>query len=168
MTSDLLKIDWTTLFVPSGSLLEIVLRGSVVYLGLFVILRFLLKRDIGSISIPDLIFVVIIADAMQNAMGGEYKSLTEGFMLAGTLFFWNFLLDWLGYKFLFFGRILRPAPKLLISNAQILYRNMRQTKITESELWSQLREAGIDDLKQVKQAFMEGNGHISVIRNDEH
>ncbi|MGH9897351.1 MAG: DUF421 domain-containing protein [Pyrinomonadaceae bacterium] len=168
MASNLLKIDWTTLLVPSGSLLEIVIRGSVVYLVLFLILRFLLKRDVGSVGIPDLIFVVIIADATQNAMAGEYKSLTEGLTLAGTIFFWNFLLDWLGYKFPFFEKILRPAPKLLISHGQILYRNMRQTMITEDELWSQLRQQGIDKLNEVKVAIMEGDGRISVIKNDGH
>jgi uncharacterized membrane protein YcaP (DUF421 family) len=71
----LLRIDWESVFVPSLSLLEIVLRGSLIYLFLFIVLR-VLRRGAGTIGISDLLVVVLIADAAQNAMGSEYKSVT--------------------------------------------------------------------------------------------
>ena len=72
-------IDWGELFGLSMPALELVIRGSVIYWFLFLMFRFVLRRDIGSIGITDVLFVVIIADAAQNAMAGEYKSITDGF-----------------------------------------------------------------------------------------
>src|SRR5215212_8635572 len=94
----LLTIDWRAVFVPTVSLLEIVLRGTVVYLLLFFVLR-LLRREAGALGISDLLVVVLIADAAQNAMSSEYKSVTEGAALVGTIIAWDYALDWLGYTF---------------------------------------------------------------------
>ena len=74
--SILLQIDWKSVFVPSLHLGEIFLRGTIVYLSLFFLLR-MLRREAGAISISDLLVVVLIADAAQNAMASEYKSITE-------------------------------------------------------------------------------------------
>src|SRR5688572_21366510 len=95
--SFLLAPDWETMLVPQRSLLEIVLRGTVLYLGLFALLRFILKRQSGKVSITDLLLVVLLADASQNAMSAEYRSITEGFVLVGTLVFWTYALDWLEF-----------------------------------------------------------------------
>ena len=71
------EIDWQSVFIPSLHIGEIVLRGTIVYLFLFILLR-LLRRGAGAIGISDLLVVVLIADAAQNAMASEYKSITEG------------------------------------------------------------------------------------------
>lgn len=84
--------EWT---VPP---MELVARGTLIYLGLVLCFRYLLRRDMGSMSTPDLLFVVLIADAAQNAMAGEYKSVGDGAVLLATLTFWNIALDWLAYS----------------------------------------------------------------------
>jgi uncharacterized membrane protein YcaP (DUF421 family) len=81
-------INWYDLFTPTHTL-EIILRGSVTYLSIFLLMRFGLKRESGSIGTADLLMVVMIADAAQNAMAGEYKSITDGLILVGTILFWN-------------------------------------------------------------------------------
>src|SRR5918998_4148430 len=91
------EIDWQELFVPQMPLAGVFLRGTLTYVMLFLILRFLLKRQSGVIGIADLLVIVLIADAAQNAMANEYKSITEGVMLVLTIVFWNFAIDWLGY-----------------------------------------------------------------------
>ena len=159
------QIDWKSIFIPSMSVAEIFLRGSVVYLLLFFILRFL-RREAGALGISDLLVVVLIADAAQNAMGSEYKSITEGAVLVATIAGWDYFLDWLGYRFPRVGRLLRPAPLLLIKNGRILKRNMRQEMITEEELMGQLREQGIEHVNKVKKCYLEGDGRISVIASD--
>lgn len=73
----LIQVDWESVFVPSLSLWEVILRGSLIYLFLFVVLR-VLRRGAGAIGISDLLVVVLIADAAQNALGSEYRSVTEG------------------------------------------------------------------------------------------
>ncbi|MDT5268253.1 MAG: hypothetical protein QOH49_439, partial [Acidobacteriota bacterium] len=94
----LLLIDWKAVFVPTVSLAEIVLRGTLVYLFLFFLMR-VMRREAGALGISDLLVVVIIADAAQNAMSSEYKSVTEGAVLVSTIIAWDYALDWLGYRF---------------------------------------------------------------------
>ena len=162
----LFGIDWQSIFVPDTSIAEMILRGSLVYLGVFFLLRFFLKRQTGNLGLADLLTVVLIADAAQNAMASEYRSITNGLVLVGTIVFWNFFLDWLGDRFPKVERVLRPAPVLLIQNGQLLRRNMRKEYITEDELQTELRKQGVGNSAEVKAAFMEGDGRISVLKLD--
>jgi len=161
----LTQVDWKSVFIPSLSIAEIILRGTFVYLVLFFILR-LLRREAGALGISDLLVVVLIADAAQNAMASEYKSITEGAILVGTIATWDYFLDWLGYRFPRVQRLLRPAPLPLIKDGRMLKRNMRQEMITEEELMGQLREQGVEDVKEVKKCYLEADGQISVITSD--
>jgi uncharacterized membrane protein YcaP (DUF421 family) len=161
-----MSIDWQAMFSPEHSLIEIVLRGTIMYIVLFTILRFFMKRQSGVIGIADLLVIVLIADAAQNAMAAEYKSITEGTLLVLTIVFWNYAIDWLGYHVPFLQRFTRPPPLQLIEDGRFLRRNMRQEMITVDELMSQLRQQGIEGPGMVKKAFIEGDGRISVIRQD--
>ncbi len=155
-------VDWRTLFVPSGSLIEIIIRGTVVYFVLLAALRVLIRRHVGSMSLMDLLVMVLIADAAQNAMAGAYRTITEGLVLCGTLLGWNYLLDWLAYLSPFCARILEPPPLLVINNGKMIKRNMRAEFLTTEELMSQLRLQGIEDIHQVKRAYIESDGGISI------
>ena len=160
-------MDFSKLFVPTVSLPELFIRGSVTYLSLFALLRFVLVREAGAVSITDLLVVVLIADAAQNAMAGGYRSITDGLILVATIIFWSYALDWLGYHVPKIGRILRPPPLLLVKNGKILHRNMRRELVTMEELMSELRQAGMEDLSQIEKVYLEGDGTFSVIRKDE-
>ena len=159
-----MSIDWQAMFTPEHSLVEIMTRGTIMYIVLFTILRFFLKRQSGVIGIADLLVIVLVADAAQNAMAAEYKSITEGVLLVLTIVFWNVVVDWLGYRFPAFQRFTRPPPLQLIRDGEFLRRNMRQEMITIDDMMSQLRQQGIDDPREVKRAFIEGDGRISIIR----
>src|SRR4030095_9250759 len=87
-------VDWGKLFVFTVSPFELILRGTVVYLLIFVLMR-VLRREPGTVGIADLLMVVLIADASQNAMSSEYRSITDGLVLILTIVFWNYFLDWL-------------------------------------------------------------------------
>ena len=159
----LLLIDWKSVFVPSGSIPEIILRGTFIYLFLFVLFR-VLRRGAGAIGISDLLVVVIIADAAQNAMSAEYKSVTEGAILVATIVSWDYLLDWLGFRFSALRKILHPPALLLIKDGKVNARNLRKEMISEDELLGELREQGVEDVEDVKYSYMESNGHISVVK----
>ncbi len=158
-------IDWHSMFVPTVSLLEIVLRGSAVYLSILVLLR-LFRREAGTLSTTDLIMVVLVADAAQNAMAADYHSITEGLVLVATIFAWNYALDWLGFRYPWAYRLLHPAPLLLVSNGRIHRRNLRAEMLTMEDLTEQLREQGVEDVGQVKRCFLEADGKLSVIRKE--
>src|ERR671917_1517416 len=119
------EIDWHELFVPQMPLAGVILRGTLTYIMLFTVLRFLLKRQSGVIGIADLLVIVLIADAAQNAMAHEYKSITEGAILVLTIVFWNYAIDWLGFRFPVLQRLTRAPPLLLIKDGEMLFRNMR-------------------------------------------
>jgi uncharacterized membrane protein YcaP (DUF421 family) len=142
---------------------EIVLRGTAMYWFLFGMFRFLIRRDVGAVGIADVLLLVIVADAAQNAMAGEYNSVPEGMLLVATLMGWNVLLDWASYRFPAIRRIAEPRPLLLIEHGAVLHRNLRREFITQDELMSALRQHGLSDVGQVDRAFMEGDGRISVI-----
>jgi len=150
------------MFRPSQSVLEIVIRGSIMYLSVFALMRVMLKRRQEGVSAPDVLLVVLIADAAQNGMAGEYRSITEGLALVGTILFWNVVLDWLSYWFPWFERLINPPPLLLIDRGRLLGKNMRQELVTRDEILSKLRELGIDDPSRVERAYLEPDGQLSV------
>ena len=162
----LLEVDWTGLWVPTHSVAEIIIRGTLMYLGLFLLMRFAMKRQTGSFSLADVLLIVIIADAAQNGFSKQYESVTEGLILISTIIFWNFAIDWLSHKSPAFSRLVSPPPLLLIRDGQMMRKNLRQELITTEEMMSNLRQQGISEIAQVKRAYLEADGHISVIEND--
>lgn len=159
----MLEIDWQALFIPSDSLAEIFVRGTIVYLLLFAVMRFLPKREVGGMGAADILVIVLIADAVQNAMSGSYESISEGLLLALTIFGWATLIDWIDYKFPTL-RLTESRPKLIILDGRLLHENMKRDMISEDEVLSQLRQHGLDSPADVAKAYLEGDGHFSVLR----
>jgi uncharacterized membrane protein YcaP (DUF421 family) len=159
-------MDWKSIFSLDVPLPEIILRGSVMYISLFILLRVILKRQAGSLGMTDLLLITLIADASQNAMAGEYMSLPAGIVLVSTIIFWSYAFDWLSFRFKWFNRLIEPPPLPLIQDGKLLLRNMRREMITEEELMSQMREQGLDDVERVKEAYMEPDGHISIVQRE--
>ncbi len=158
-------MDWSRLFVPSGNLLELVFRGTVIYLSVLAILR-LLRREAGELSRADLIVLLLVADAAQNGMAGEYHSITEGLVLVATIFGWNHLLNWLSFRFEAVHRLLEPPPLLVVRNGRVLRRNLHAELLTEDDLEEQLRQQGIASLAEVRRCYIESDGKLSVLRAD--
>jgi uncharacterized membrane protein YcaP (DUF421 family) len=161
-----LSIDWQEIFGLGLPVAEIVCRGTAMYWFLFCIFRFVIRRDVGAVGIADLLVLVIVADAAQNAMAGEYTSVSDGMILVSTLIGWNVVLDWAAFRFPWIRRVVEPKPLMLVKEGRMLMRNMRKEFITEDELWSKLREAGVNSLDQVAQVYMEADGQISVIKKE--
>jgi uncharacterized membrane protein YcaP (DUF421 family) len=159
-------VDWQTLFVPQNSILELIIRGSIIYLSLFALLRVIISRRVGAMSMTDLLLVVLIADAAQNGMAGEYKSITEGIVLCATVIGWSIFLDWLAFHVPFVRELVEPPKKLLVDDGKINRPNMKAELVTKDELMSQLRQHGIEELSEVKRAYVEPDGQFSVIKKD--
>jgi uncharacterized membrane protein YcaP (DUF421 family) len=157
--------DWDTMFSPTLSLFEVFLRGTIMYLFIFALLR-VVRRETGSISVADVLILVLIADAAQNGMSGEYASITEGLLLVGTIVFWSVLVDLVGYYFEPVGKLLHPRPIDLIKDGALMRANLRKNFITDEELMSAVRQAGTEDVTKVQRAWLEGNGEVSVALRD--
>lgn len=157
-------MELSEIFQVSVSPWELIIRGTAMYIFLFLIFRVVVRRRVGSVGMADILVLVIIADAAQNGMSGEYRSVTEGAILVATIIGWNVLADWATYKSEFMQKLLEPPPLLLIDNGRLLHRHLRMEFLSESELRSKLREHGVTDFREVKKAFMESDGQISVIK----
>jgi uncharacterized membrane protein YcaP (DUF421 family) len=160
----LIEVDWRAVFVPELGLAELVLRGTLMYLALFVILRFLGSRQSGKLGAADLLVLTLIADAAQNALGADYRSVPEGVVLVATIVAWDYVIDWLQYNVPALRPWLEPRPLSLVRDGQMNRKNMRAEMITSEELMAQLREQGIERVEEVKQACLESNGSLSVIK----
>jgi uncharacterized membrane protein YcaP (DUF421 family) len=151
-------MDWEALFGIHVPIPEIVVRGSAVYWFLFLIFRFILRRDVGAVGIADVLLLVLIADAAQNAMAAE------GLILVSTIVGWNWLLDWLSSKSPRVARLVAPQALVLIRNGRVLRDNLRREMLTLEDLKSRLRLQGVERIADVKLAHLEEDGQISVIR----
>lgn len=151
------------LFSFSLPVWEIILRGSVIYLSLVLLFRYVIRRDVGAVGVADLLVIVLIADASQNAMAGEYKTLADGLLLICTLLGWNLLLDWAAFRFPRIRQLVEADKLLLIDRGQVMKQNLRKEFITEEDLLAKLRGYGIDDVRDVKKAYLESDGDITVV-----
>lgn len=160
----LTPIDWAQVFLPDTPVLEIIARGSVMYLALLGMLRLYGNRGTGTLGVSDVLVIVLLADAAQNAMAGSYTSIADGLLLVFTIMAWDYFIDWLVFRFPIVERIFKPTRTCLVKNGRILWRNMRAEYVTKSELLEQLRIHEIEDVKEVKSACLEPNGEVSVIK----
>ena len=158
------NVDWHGLFTPTNSLLEMIVRGTIMYFVIFGLLRLVVKRQAGGIGTTDVLVIVLLAEVAGNGFAAEYQSVVEGTILVITILFWSYALEWLGHRFPAVERFLRPPPLLLIENGKMLRKSMRAELVTQEELMAQLRENGIEDCSMVKRACMEADGTISIIK----
>ncbi|MDX1665431.1 MAG: DUF421 domain-containing protein [Candidatus Promineifilaceae bacterium] len=161
-------VAWAELFQPQTPLLEVIVRGTVIYLMLLAMLRIVLKRERGGMALTDLLVVVLVADAAQGALDTEGRSIFDALLLVATILFWDYSLNWLGFHFPLIGRFVHPQPLPLIRNGRLLRRNMRVELVTEEELRSLLRRQGLKEFSQVREAYMEGDGSVSILPFEEH
>lgn len=147
--------------------LEIVLRSGVVYLFMVAAIRLFGKKELSQLSTTDLVFIVLISNAVQNAMVGENSTLEGGLIAASVLFSLNYILKLLMFRFSSFKELIEEKPVILVHNGKIDVSHLHQEKITMDELEEAVREHGIDSYKKVKLAILEVDGNISVISGEE-
>jgi uncharacterized membrane protein YcaP (DUF421 family) len=156
-----LQIDWHRAFNPNVSVLDVAMRGTIIYLVLFALLR-ISRRQSSQIGTSDVLLIVLIADAVQNAMASNYHSITEGVGLVLTIFFWSWLLDYLAVHVPALHPLINAAPCVVVRDGTIDRRALRRELMTEDDLRSQLRLHGIEDLGEVQLARLEGDGQLSL------
>ena len=157
-------MNWREMFVPQTSLLEVAARGSIMYVLLFVALRYLLKRHTGQVGIADILVIVLISEAAQTALVGEAKSIPEAAVLIGTILFWSFAVNWVSYRVPALRSLGGGDPLPLIVDGRLVTRNMERELLTREELMSHLRQHGVERVEEVKRACLEPDGNISVVR----
>lgn len=145
---------------------EIVIRSTTVYLFVLFFLRLTGWRSLGQRNALDLVLILIVANAVQNAMMGEDASLLGGFIAAGTLFIVDAVLNRVLNDHAVLGIWRSETPHVLISDGEIHQSELRRAGIDHGEMMEIIREHGIDDLSKVKTAILEMDGSVSVIAEE--
>jgi len=149
------------------TLLDVALRTSVVYFALLIGLRLTGTRQLGQMSTFDLVLLLIIANAVQNAMVGPDTSLAGGLVAAGVLIAWHRVIDWWRLRSRGISKLLTGEGIMLIHAGRILQEHCVRAGITHDELRQALREHGVASVQDVMLAVLEPDGAISVVRYDD-
>jgi uncharacterized membrane protein YcaP (DUF421 family) len=163
LLGSLFHVDVQKMFSLDVSVLEMFGRGTLTYLGIFVILR-MFRRPTGQLSVADVLLITIIADAAQNSMAGEYASVSSGFVLIGTIVFWDRLIDHLSYRYAWFAKVATPRPVPLIRDGVPIRPALEAQEISDDDLLSHLRQHGVELPDQARLCMLESDGKISVLK----
>ncbi len=145
------------------TLLEIVARTFIVYLVVVLGLRLFGKRELGQMTPFDLVLILTLSNAVQNAMTGPDTSLTGGIVSAGTLLVANWLFNRLRVGIPWFNKWFIGGPVLLVHNGQVLADRLKRSGYDTDDLLQAAREHGVQDLSGIGQAVLEVDGTISII-----
>lgn len=152
--------------LPDNEYLAIIIRAVIIYLFVVIAIRVFGKKELAQLSVTDLVFILLISNAVQNAMVGPDTSLIGGVVAAFGLFVMNFILKFLLYKSKRLSNFLQGNPILLIYKGEIQEHNLRRAEITLDELQAAVREHGVKDVQHVDLAMLEVDGNISIISDD--
>ena len=140
-----------------------IVRAAVVYAFLLVILRFTGKRQVGQLAPFDLVLLLILSNAVQNAMNGGDNSITGGLRLATTLVALNWGVGWLTYRSKWLEVLIEGQPLILVHDGKINTQALKSVQMTMHELRAALRASGCTCEDEVRFAVLENNGHVTVI-----
>lgn len=147
-------------------ILLIVVSSLVVYLFIITAIRVFGKREISQLSVVDLVFILLISNAVQNAMvGGSINYLIGGLVAAATLFIANYFMGELFFRSRRFSKLVQGEPLMLIYEGKSIPDHLRKAKISDDELEAAIREHGVEHIKSVNLAVLERDGNISVLSN---
>lgn len=144
---------------------EIVIRTVCVFSFLFILMRIWGKKHFGELAPVDFLILLIMSEAVQNALISNDKSLSASFISVSTMFFLNIFMNKLTFRFRIMEKILEGTPKVLIKNGEVDEAMLTKQGITDQELHEALRMQGVLSVREVFLAVMETNGTISVIKN---
>ena len=145
---------------------EFILRGVIVYVFLIVLLRLTGKRQVGQMAPFDLVLLLVLSNAVQNAMNGGDNSVAGGMISAVTLVGANWIVSLLTYRNKKIEAIVEGRPEVLIHHGKLFQKTLDHAKLTHHEVMSALREAGCSSIEDVQSAFLENDGSISIVPRD--
>jgi uncharacterized membrane protein YcaP (DUF421 family) len=139
-----------------------VIRAVVIYVALLVALRIFGKREVGQFTLYDLVFILLVANALQPAITGPDTSVVGGLVLIVALVAMNFLVGKLD-SLPRFHRLFSPHPAVVVMDGKFLPAVMQREGVDKDEVEMSMREHGITDLKDVQIAVLEADGSISIV-----
>jgi len=143
--------------------LDIALRSLAVYAFMLIAIRLTGKKEFSQLNTIDVVLILLISNAVQNAMVGDNTSLLGGLAAASVLFLLNYLLKRLMFKSSWVRELVSQHPEILIHEGKLDFKKLSRLGISDDELKEAMREHGVEHYKEVKLAIFEVDGNISII-----
>ena len=150
------------MWVPSVGVFELIVRGVVVYVALFALLRFIGKKHIGELSPFDFVVLLIISETVDGSLIGDDKSLTGGLVSAATLVVVVQLVGYLTWRYPSLERFVDGEFRILVRHGRVCDDIMRTEQVTRTELMEALRREGCSSLANIRYAILETDGSITL------
>ena len=150
----------------ANSYLNVIISSATVYLFIAIAFRIFGKKELAQLSVLDIVFVLLISNAVQNAMVGSDTSLLGGIIAACTLFVLNYLFKFLLYRFKAFSHLVEGEPVILVVEGKVKDKNLRKMEISTNELLEAVHEHGVQSIREVNLAILEVDGNISIMSDD--
>jgi uncharacterized membrane protein YcaP (DUF421 family) len=160
----LFSIDWRAIFMPELGLAELLVRGVLMYVIVFVLLRLVLRRNVGGIGTMDVLVIVLVSEVAGQGFLPDSRSVIDSAIVILVILSCSYIIEWLQYRFPAFERLTRDPKLKLVEDGRLLRNNMRREFVTEEELMAQIREEGCEDCREIKAAYIEADGRISIIK----
>jgi uncharacterized membrane protein YcaP (DUF421 family) len=141
---------------------ELIVRSIIVYTVLIILLRVTGKRQVGQLAPFDLVLLLVLSNAVQNAMNGGDNSVLGGIISAVTLISLNYGMGYLTHRSKRLEILLEGQPEVLIHNGKLFEKVMARAQLTHHELNAALRQEGCISVADVHCAILENNGTITV------
>ncbi len=151
------------MFQPDIPVLELVARTVLVYAAFLVAMRIFGKREVGQLTLPDLVLVLLAANALQPAMTGPDSSVTGAVVIIVTMFILNWAVTQARARSARIERLITPPPTVLAEDGAWIRRNLRKEGISLDEAEEAVRQAQLPDVSLAERVLLESDGRISVI-----
>jgi uncharacterized membrane protein YcaP (DUF421 family) len=145
---------------------ELVLRCAAIYLALLLGFRLFGKREVGQMTLFDLVVVLLVANAVQPAMTGPDSSLLGGLVIIATLLSLNSLISFVRVRVPLVNRLVEPSPVVVARNGRWLKEVLKKQELTDNEVMAALREHGLESVSEAKEVVLEADGSLSVVPKD--
>ncbi len=152
--------------ILNNNYVRIIFSTLVIYLFIVIAIRLFGKKELAQLSVVDMVFILLISNAVQNAMVGPDSTLMGGLVAASTLFIMNFIFKYLQFRFPKFGKVVDGDAIMLIYKGKVIDEHLRKAQITVDELLQAVREHGVPSVTEVDLAILEVDGNISVLSNE--
>ena len=153
--------------ILNNSYIRIILSSTIIYLFIILCLRIFGRKELAQLSVFDLVFILLISNAVQNAMvDAKLSSLLYGMIAAVTLFIVNYSLKQLEFRFPKFSKILQGDAIMLVYKGKILDSHMKIAQFSYDELMEAIREHGVSSIDEVDLAILEVDGNVSIITHE--
>lgn len=143
---------------------SIIMRSAVIYIFIFIILRLGGKRTVGEMTTFDLVLLLIISEATQQALLDDDRSITGGMLAITTLVFIDIIVSLLTNKYTGLDNLLNGVPLIIVKDGKPLMERIKKSRLQIEDILEASRKfQGIESLAQIRYAVLEKDGTISII-----